>query len=152
MRACDSGASVINLSLGTADTAHRDALCSAVQRARARGALIVSALENSGVRWLPGSLADVVAVTMDWECDRHSYRVVEVSGREAIAASAYPRDIPGVRRERNLKGISFAVANATAFVARALEAAPARTVTDLLEILRANAGTPAPDTVTNAAR
>jgi subtilisin family serine protease len=134
--ASDSGASVINLSLGTAETSHRDALRSAVQRARDRGAFIVSALESNGVRWLPGSLADVVAVTIDWECDRHSYRVIDVDGVEAIAASGYPRGIPGVPRERNLKGISFAVANAAGFVARALEATAARTIKELFEALR----------------
>jgi hypothetical protein len=62
-----------------------------------------------------------VPVQLDWACDREAYRVVHAGGRAIIAASAYPRDIPGVPRERNLKGISFAVANASGFVARALE-------------------------------
>jgi hypothetical protein len=34
-------------------------------------------------------------------------------------ASGYPRPIPGVPADRNLHGISFAVANVTGFVARA---------------------------------
>jgi hypothetical protein len=33
--------------------------------------------------------------------------------RRIVRASGYPRPIPGVPPERNLKGISFAVANAT---------------------------------------
>ena len=40
-------------------------------------------------------------------------------------ASGYPRSLPGVPRERNLHGISFAVANMTGFVARACEASQA---------------------------
>ena len=46
-----------------------------------------------------------------------------------------PRDIPGVPRERNLKGVSFAVANATGFIARALEAAHCTGVAELFETL-----------------
>ena len=34
-----------------------------------------------------------------------------------FAASGYPRPIPGVPREKNLKGISFAVANVTGTLA-----------------------------------
>jgi hypothetical protein len=52
-----------------------------------------------------------------------------------LFAAPYPRDIPGVPRERNVKGVSFAVANATAFVARALEAAPGSELARVLESL-----------------
>jgi hypothetical protein len=44
-------------------------------------------------------------------------------GTAVFAASPYPRPIPGVPRERNLSGVSFAVANVTGFIARAVEAA-----------------------------
>jgi hypothetical protein len=70
-------------------------------------------------------------VTLDWDCPRDEYHVVHRDGRTLIAASGYPRDIPNVPRERNLKGISFAVANATGFVARAIEAAPSARPSDL---------------------
>ena len=46
-----------------------------------------------------------------------------LSMRSLLVTSPYPRDIPGVPRERNISGVSFAVANATGFVARALQAA-----------------------------
>jgi hypothetical protein len=39
-------------------------------------------------------------------------------------ASGYPRPVPGLPQERNLNGISFAVANMTGFVARARQACP----------------------------
>ena len=118
------GANVINLSLGTADMRHRVVLEAAIARARARGAIVVAAHDDGGVRWLPGCLDDVVAVRADWTCARDVYGVAVVDDRPVIATSAYPRDIPGIPRERNVNGISFAVANAAGFVARALEASP----------------------------
>src|SRR5262252_4211878 len=114
-------ASVINLSLGTSNLAHRSRLEYAVDQAARHNAVIVAAVET-GVEWLPGSLEGVIPVTLDWTCPRDRYRLVTHDGRRAIAASGYPREIPGVPPERNLKGLSFAVANATGFVARASEA------------------------------
>jgi subtilisin family serine protease len=127
-------AAVINLSLGTSNAAHRPALESAVQRVEANGAVIVAAIEDE-VDWLPGSLDGVIPVCLDWTCPREEYRVITRNGRMVIAASGYPRDIPNVPRERNLKGISFAVANATGFVARALEAAPRATLSEIWKTL-----------------
>src|SRR6185436_19694869 len=60
------GAELINLSLGTSKSEHRALLEDAVARARTQGALIVSANDDGGVRWLPGCLDDVVAVRADW--------------------------------------------------------------------------------------
>jgi subtilisin family serine protease len=116
------GADIINLSLGTAEMQHRDRLAAAVERARAHRAIVVAANDDAGVRWLPGCLEDVVAVRADWACDRDAYAIAFVEDRPVLSTSPYPRDIPGVSRERNVNGISFAVANASAFVARALEA------------------------------
>ena len=85
--------------------------------------------------WLPGAIPGVLAVQLDWDCPRDEYRVIEADGRRVVAASGYPRDIPGVPRERNLKGLSFAVANVTGFVARALEAKPGATLDEVLDTL-----------------
>jgi len=125
------GANLINLSLGTTSSERENDLARAVQRARIGGAFIVSAARDGDVVWLPGSLDDVVPVRLDWSCERGAYRLVSENGRSCIAASGYPRDIPGVPRERNIRGVSFAVANATGFAARALEANACRTLTDL---------------------
>jgi len=131
----ERGAAVINLSLGTSKTAHRPQLEAAVERARQHGAFIVAAGDDDGVAWLPGILPGVVAVQLDWDCPRDEYRVIHRDGRTVVTASGYPRDIPGVPRERNLKGLSFAVANVTGFVARALEARPGGTLEDVLDAL-----------------
>jgi hypothetical protein len=88
----------------------------------------------------------VVPVVLDWTCERDAYRLVEIDGRISIAASGFPRDIPNVPRERNLSGISFAVANASGFVARAIETRPGAAVPEILSILES--GVPAPATRT----
>jgi len=49
-----------------------------------------------------------------------------------MVTSPFPRDIPGVPRERNVNGVSFAVANASGFVARALEASPGASAVEVL--------------------
>ena len=121
--AAAAGLHLANLSLGTSKSEHEPALREAVDRAAARGLLIVAARDDEGVRWLPGSLPGVVSVQLDWNCPRDEY---DVDGVTVFRASGFPRPIPGVPPERNLNGISFAVANMTGFVARALQAASDR--------------------------
>lgn len=122
--AAGSGVHIINLSLGTPRAAHAPLLTTAVAEANARGVLIVAAEEDEGTRYYPGSLTGVVPVRLDWACPRDTYRVVESREGVSFLASGYPRPIPGVPPANNLKGISFAVANMTGFVARLCERAP----------------------------
>ena len=129
------GARIINLSLGTANPAHRTLLEMAADRAGQHGAFIVAAGEDNGTQWLPGTIAGVVAARLDWAIPRDEYRLLKIRDRPVVSASGYPRDIPGVPREKNLKGLSFAVANTTGFVARALQALPGATAAEVLELL-----------------
>jgi subtilisin family serine protease len=133
--ACERDASLINLSLGTREAGGRAQLEAAVLRAGRRGTLVISAAGEDGRTWLPGALPGVIPVRLDWSCPRETFRVVRDGGRAMIAASGYPRDIPGVPRERNLKGASFAVANATGFVARARAATGCATPDELFAAL-----------------
>ncbi len=105
---------VINLSLGTANPAHADRFLPLIPHA----GILVSAREMDGVPAFPGSLPGVIGVGVDWELPRDSYACR--NGTEFFA-SGYPRPIPGVPKERNLSGISFAVANMTGLVTRACE-------------------------------
>jgi hypothetical protein len=99
---------IVNLSLGTTNQDHRAGLEAAV---RANGVVV------SAAAMLPGSLPGIVAVAADASCPRDRFR-----HRDGVfLASPYPRPIPGVPPERNLNGVSFAVANMTGFVARALD-------------------------------
>jgi hypothetical protein len=65
-------------------------------------------------------------------------RIGEIDGAALFLASGFPRPIPGVPPERNLQGVSFAVANVTGFLARLLEAEPQlRSPRDLHDFLGA---------------
>jgi subtilisin family serine protease len=129
-----SGMDVVNLSLGTAKAEHQPLLADVVSRARERSVVIVAARDDGGVRWLPGSLAGVLPVQLDSDCPRDRYRVADVDGVTVFRASGFPRPIDGLPPERNLSGISFAVANMTGFVALALASASATTVEDVISI------------------
>ena len=101
----------INLSLGTPNEEYRAPLLEAI----ADNGLVVSA-----AYLLPGILPGVVAVADDESCPRDTFR----RQGDVFLASPYPRPIPGVPPSHNLQGVSFAVANMTGFVARALLAFP----------------------------
>jgi subtilisin family serine protease len=114
-----NGMNLINLSLGTDNPLHEVVLSAAVERLAGQGIKLIAAFEDAGVRWLPGSIAGVLPVVVDWDCPRDSYRTSLLpDGRTLYHASGFPRPIPGVAPERNLKGISFAVANVTGLLAR----------------------------------
>lgn len=113
---------VANLSLGTLREEHAEALAGAVGRLAAVGGVVVAAADIDGQRWWPGSLPAAVGVVMDADCPRGCVEVrAGVGGDPVVAASPYPRPIPGVPVERNLSGISFAVANVSGVLARVLE-------------------------------
>jgi subtilisin family serine protease len=133
--AAEQGAHVINLSLGTAEAACRPRLEAALATTHRAGSIVVAATDDNGTVWLPGCLEGAAGVTADWTCDRHGYTVCTVNGRTILRTAPFPRDIPGVPRERNLHGVSFAVANATGFVARALEARPGSDLSHVFETL-----------------
>jgi hypothetical protein len=106
----------INMSLGTTNPEHESLFRGAVARLALEGVLLVAARAC-----LPGSLPGVIGVEADPDCPRDCCIV-----REAVVrASGYPRPVPGVPPERNLQGVSFAVANVTGLVARAAASIPA---------------------------
>jgi subtilisin family serine protease len=120
-------AAIINLSLGTRNLDHEPALARVVGQAAAAGVIVIAAGEQDGVRWLPGALPPVWPVLLDWSIARDECRVAMRAGAAPVfSASGYPRPIPGVPPERNLKGLSFAVANVTGLVAASLLVSPQR--------------------------
>jgi subtilisin family serine protease len=117
-----NGINLINLSLGTDNPRHEAVLRAAVDRLLGQGIKLIAAYEDAGVRWLPGSIVGVVPVVLDWDCPRDAYRTSLLpDGRTLYHASGFPRPIPGVAPNRNLKGISFAVANVTGLIAKSTE-------------------------------
>lgn len=120
-----AGAQIINVSLGTANPAHAERFSRAVQLASDAGAVVVAAATNEGQLVWPGALADVIGVEAVWDGARDALGVeARPNGGLLLRASAFPRPIPGVPTERNLQGVSFAVANATGFLARLCDATP----------------------------
>ncbi len=119
---------VVNLSLGTLREEHAGPLGEAVERLARAGGVVVAAAEADGRRWWPGSLPSAVGVVMDPAVPRECVEVRGAGSDEdggergwVVAASPYPRPIPGVPVEANLNGISFAVANVTGILARRVE-------------------------------
>jgi subtilisin family serine protease len=114
-------AHIVNLSLGTQNIDHEAALAEVVGRLHQGGAVVIAAGEQGGVRWLPGSLPGVWSVSLDWTVPRDTFRINRVNRQGAsFRATGVPRPIPGVPPERNLRGLSFAVANVTGILARLL--------------------------------
>jgi len=123
---------IINLSLGTANSAHRSEFEYAVRRIRACGRAIVSAHGINGTLALPGCLPGVIAVVPNTtgkdvihvvKAGTFSESAALSSAKIIFSASPYPREIPGVPRDRNLHGVSFAVAHVTTALARIWPAA-----------------------------
>jgi hypothetical protein len=106
--AVDHQMDIVNLSLGTSNSAHAEKFAPYISHA-----IFVS---PAGA--YPGDLTGVIRVAQDPALPRDQYRIEG----ETFYASCYPRPMPGVPPERNLNGVSFAVANMTGFVARACEA------------------------------
>ena len=112
-------AQIINLSLGTQNADHEPAFTGIVRRIRDSGVVLIAAGEQAGTRWLPGSIDGVWSVSLDWSVPRDSCWLDRLdSSGASFRASGFPRPIPGVPPEKNVKGLSFAVANVTGIVAR----------------------------------
>ncbi|MES2300585.1 MAG: S8 family serine peptidase [Pseudomonadota bacterium] len=119
--AIEAEVNLINLSLGTTNPAHGDVFAALADEALQVGALIVAAREAQGVACWPGCLPQVLGVGLDWDVPRGA-PCLGADG--AVMASGFPRPIPGVAQQRNLYGISFAVAQVTGWVAANCSARP----------------------------
>jgi subtilisin family serine protease len=122
--ATDRGIRIVNLSLGTPNDFRQPELAPSVARAVEQGTVIVSAHHFDGRLWYPGAMPGVLGVIMDVDQPREHVEVVELDGARVVRASPYPRPVPGVPRERNLNGISFAVANTSGVLAALLPMRP----------------------------
>jgi hypothetical protein len=107
------GMDLVNLSLGTANPAHRESFLRVLSPHFGDNDILVVSAANV----LPGSLPEVIGVLPDPDCPRDTFRYHE----GVFHASPYPRPIPGVPVDRNLQGVSFAVANMTGLAARVLK-------------------------------
>jgi subtilisin family serine protease len=134
--AIEARVAIVNLSLGTPNLDHRRSMEAIVKRAQEAGVLLVAA-RNAGPSMpvLPGCLEGVIGVDVDWALPRDRFRVAD----GVFFASGFPRSLPGVPPTRNLNGVSFAVANMTAFVARVCQPPAARDFASVHRALLAEA-------------
>jgi hypothetical protein len=107
---------LINLSLGVNQPDHEKALGE------------FAASQSNTLIVCPHVLPGVLSVAADPACPRDQYRFRD----SVFHASPYPRPISNVPPEKNLHGLSFAVANMTGLVARIVERLPARQPSDWL--------------------
>ena len=82
--AAHNGMHLVNLSLGTPRREHETALAGAVERAARANMLVVAARQDAGQSWLPGSLAGVLPVEVDWTLPRDRYRSADRGRRDGV--------------------------------------------------------------------
>ncbi len=131
---------LINLSLGSTNPDHAEALSTVIDSARQAGATLIAAQDVSGSVCYPGILPDVVGVTLNWDIPRTSYQAMSENEKLTLSAPGYPRAIPGVPQRRNLYGVSFSVAQITGSSACFLQEIRERGLSSTLEdVLRQKA-------------
>ena len=134
--AADNEMQVANLSLGTTKPESAGLLADALECARGR-LIVVSVSRHKDVGWWPGCLPGAIGVVADDACGRDEIRLrADAQGCRVVAASPLPRPIAGVPPERNISGISFAVANVSGFVARGVaRAGTTEALAELAELM-----------------
>ena len=135
----DHGMDIVNLSLGTPNLEYWDRMQSLVTRAAAAGVVLIAPRTAREDAVLPGMLEGVIGVDLDWSLPRDRYRIEDSGGCTRFLAPGFPRPLPGRPPERNVYGISFAVANMTGFVARACEGLRERSPEVIRRIMAAEA-------------
>lgn len=135
-----AGARVVNLSLGMEDApgaAALRALCR--DAARAGIVLVASARNGANGAGAPASYDEVIGVVGDGRLGEGTL-VYRVGDPSECRASPWPRSLPGLPRERNFRGNSFAAARVSGTVACLLEQAPGATLRSIRETLRERYG------------
>ncbi|MBM4255890.1 MAG: hypothetical protein FJ147_08330 [Deltaproteobacteria bacterium] len=107
---------VINLSLGTANPAHRDRCLAIIAEAHAAGTVLVASSPAGQTNVLPAVLPGVIGVANDERCDWGDY-VYVADDPIPFRAHSCPRPLPGPAQARNFQGPSFASAHVSALLA-----------------------------------
>jgi subtilisin family serine protease len=133
--AADAGMRLVNLSLGTSKSTHRAALTAAIADVRRRGVIVASARDDRVWSGCPAAPFRRDFRARRLGLSRDTFRAVNACARVVFRASGFPREIPGIPLQRNLHGVSFAVANMSGFVAQCLEQAPGATLEQVIHCL-----------------
>ena len=119
---------VVNLSLGTAKQAHGELL----EQASRKVNILVAPYDFVGLPAFPGSYPWVFGVSSDPTCARDRFCI---AGGVRFLASPMPRTIPGLATSQNFAGPSFAVANFTGLICRAMKETNIGAADDLRQFL-----------------
>ena len=107
---------LLNLSLGCTEQARAPEFAAACTRAHEVGLVIVAAQQLSGKPSLPGHLDGVIAVREDHQLEADAIRYEN----GVFVASSWARELPDLPKERNVHGVSLAVAHVTGMAAALL--------------------------------
>ena len=138
--AVDAGARVVNLSLGVEEDVGSRPIGALSRDAADRGVILVASARNgSNGASAPASYDAVIGAKGDGRLgeDTLMYRPGELC---ECLASPWPRSLPGLPRERNFRGNSFAAARVSGAVACLLEESPDAGLDALREMLRERYG------------
>lgn len=115
--AISSEVDLINLSVGLLGVDLEGRFGDVLKRVEAAGARLVAPATQEGMWCFPGCMAGVEGVVVDSGVPREAPQRREHEGAEYWFASPYPRDLPGLSKDRNLRGVSLSVANVTGHLA-----------------------------------
>lgn len=113
----DQGVHIIHLSLGVENRAYAGELADLCRQACRENILVLASAEGPDSRIYPACLDSVIGVWGRPDCPWDQVQF-HPGARVQFSAHPHPRPIPGLPRENNFKGHSFAVAHVTARVAR----------------------------------
>jgi hypothetical protein len=138
--AVEAGARIVNISLGTGEDVRSRPIGHLSRDAADRGVILVASARNgSGRNGYPALLPDVIGAAADWRLGERTLRYRAGDPFEC-RASGWPRPLPGLPRERNFRGNSFAAARVTGAVACILESRPGADLAAVREMLRERYG------------
>ena len=137
--AIEEGMDVVNLSLGTIDPAYKRPLAEICRKAVAANVILVGSQHNEGMESYPAELSDVIGVTWGKIYDRYGYYYRPGQAIECVARGDQQRLCWLNGGETITGGTSFAAPHISAIVALIRHHFPAAGLTEVREILAANA-------------
>ena len=130
---------VIHLSLGTEREEDRESLERLCRAAWEANVVIVASARSPDDIVFPACLDTVIGVYWNRECDEDSL-VYHPGAPVEFGACGWPRALPGLPRDRNFHGHSFAAAHVTARAVKLLEKNPKRGTPWIQDVLRSTSG------------
>ena len=114
---------IIHLSLGTIFEEYLDDLSALCQEVRDQGNIVVAAAPAKDAQVYPAAFGTVIGVYWHPTCQEDDL-VFHTHTPVNIGAHGWPRPLPGLPRNRNFRGSSFAAAHVTSRIAELITMTP----------------------------